>query len=613
MGSGRSARCRALLLLFALTIITLGAGIRAAAASETVIVVTSPLDALPDAACPDDDRCTLRAAIGAANAVPPDTVPVITFDPSVFDPAVPQVIALESQLPPVATPGTRIDGTGAGVVISGANLPVSARGLSLVGAGIAVQGLVLQDFGDACILTTGSGVRIGGDRELGEGNVLTGCGTGVLAAGDGTVIEGNAFGLDPISGEPEPLGVGVRAEGASVRIGGEPAARYGNSFFAAGTAVELFSTAEQTEVLGNQFGSEHAGVGFGVRIFAGSRNNRVEGNDFARVSGSGIAVLDDAEPPASGNSLRLNTYGEIGGLPIDLRGDGIRNENDPGDGDDGPNGMRNHPVITRATQARVEGIVDGCSGCTVDLYRVAHEPGGANDTPSAPVFAATTTTDSAGRFAFDSPAVTPGTWVAAMATDASGNSSEFGPSLRVGTGVVQCGAIELQRGWNLVGYFAPTTALGGTFPAGAPAPSPVTAIYRLVDGTSNFLAWFADSGTASTLSAVQTGEAYWFYARTGVDLPGTITLTAALPVTIVPGWNAFTYVGASGHVLDALANLDGGWTALYRLVNDGESAFWEWLGGPDTPDWARAATDVEACGAYVILATEGATLVPLQP
>ncbi len=612
MGSGPSARSSALLTL-ALLIAAVVSGGRASAAGELVLVVTSPLDALPDAVCPDDERCTLRAAIGAANDAEPDTVPVITFDPSVFDPAAPETIVLEQPLPALAAPGARVDGSGAGVVISGANLDASARGLRLVGDGIVVRGLAIVDFGDACIVTTGDDIRIGGDRELGQGNALAGCSRGILAAGDDTAIEGNTFGLDPISGERKPPSVAIRIEGTRARVGGEPPDRFGNRILAAGVGVELYATAQEAQVLGNRFGSEPGSLESGVRIFAGSTANRVEGNEFVWAAGAAISVLDDATPPARGNSLRLNSYGALGGLAIDLRGDGVRNENDAGDEDEGPNDMRNHPVITRATQASVEGLVEGCAGCTVDLYRVTHEPGGSSDVPSVPVFAGTTVTDGAGRFTFESPAVTPGTWVTAMATDAEGNSSEFGPPARVGTGVVQCGDVHLQPGWNLSGYFAPTTSLGATFPPGAPSPSPITAVYRLLDGSSHFLAWFADGGTASTLPSVQTGEAYWFYAREPVDLPGTVTLTAALPVAIAPGWNAFVYVGASEHVLDALASLQGQWTALYRLVNDGEATFWEWLGGPDTPEWARASTQVESCAAYVLFATEPATLVPLQP
>src|SRR5690606_21166692 len=135
---------------------------------------------------------------------------------------------------------------------------------------------------------------------------------------------------------------------------------------------------------------------------------------------------------------------------------------DDGDGDIGPNAWLNHPLITRATQSRIEGTA--CAGCEVQVYAAVHLPGGIGDFGSLPLPVGTITANAGGTFAVDSPPVSPGEWVIALAIDADGNTSEFGPANRVGAGAVQCGNLDLRAGWNHVGFFGPQTViLGDTF------------------------------------------------------------------------------------------------------------------------------------------------------
>src|SRR5690606_7654869 len=119
----------------------------------------------------------------------------------------------------------------------------------------------------------------------------------------------------------------------------------------------------------------------------------------------------------------------------------------------------------------------------------------------------------AGNFTFNSPAISPSTWLMAMTTDGDGNSSEFSPAERVGAGAVQCGNQALVPGWNFAGYFGQPMALGDDFPGPA-----VRAVHRLGNGTTNYLSWFT-SGSIG-LGSLTTGEPYWFYADAAMPLPG---------------------------------------------------------------------------------------------
>jgi hypothetical protein len=221
----------------------------------------------------------------------------------------------------------------------------------------------------------------------------------------------------------------------------------------------------------------------------------------------------------------------------------------------------------------------------------------------------TTTADSAGNFALDGPAVTPGQWVTALVTDAAGNTSEFGPSARVGTGLAQCGNITLEPGWNHAGFFGPDPlTLASVFPQ----DGGVSAIYHLVDGTSDFEHWFANGGPR-TLTTLQPGEAYWFFADHEVTLTAGFSLSVSLPVALVPGWNDFVYIGAADDVPDAFASIAGSYSDLSQWASGPGGAGWLAYGGPAIPAWARDFNAVQACGTYELYVDAPGTLEPLQP
>jgi hypothetical protein len=309
-------------------------------------------------------------------------------------------------------------------------------------------------------------------------------------------------------------------------------------------------------------------------------------------------------------TISNNVFRDISVLAIDLNDDGIHNPNHAGDTTAGANGLLNSPVISRALQAEVSGVA--CAGCQVQLYLAQHHPGGATDYGSRPLTGGVTVAGATGTFTAAATGLSPGDWLVALATDATGNTSEFGSSVRVGAGSVQCGNIPLRAGWNLVGYFgAEPLPLGSEFPAEGSSVGAVRAIYQLDAASGTYSRWLAETGAGRTLASLTPGATYWMLADSTVALDGGFSLSAPVPVVLSPGWNAFVYIGATAPVADALQSIAGSYTGLVSWASEGQD--WRRFGSPDVPGWAQDFNGIQACTAYELFATEPAILTPLQP
>lgn len=590
--------------------------LRLGAAPSADIVVTIAGDA-GGASCPGD-ACTLRAAIDAANAVDGETPLTIGFDPAVFKPDSPAVISIaDSPLPALTRTHLVVDGSGAGVVVRGAsqNLSGATNGLTLAGDNEAVRGLAVEHFSGACVIATGVSASIGGDSSLAQGLRVGDCTTGIDVHGADALVAGNRVGFaEDGSSLPVEIGVLVAAGGVTVGNDGEVAGFaniIGNAQVGVRVGAGLGAAFSGARVVGNTVGRDTSGGPAPVLVSVELRQpstGTVVGNNLLADAATAISVAPDADDVSvAGNRFQQNAFQALTGLAIDLDADGESNPNDTGDTDTGANGLINHPVITRAVQSRITG--SACAACSVQLYLADHRTGSPNDYGSVPVAGGTTTADSSGDFAFDGPAVTPGQWVTALVTDADGNTSEFGPSARVGTGLGQCGNITLEPGWNHAGFFGPDpVTLASVFPENGG----VSAIYHLIDGTSEFEHWFANGGPR-TLTTLQPGEAYWFYADEEVTLTAGFSLSVSLPVPLVAGWNDFVYIGASAEVPDAFQSIAGSYHDLFQWAVDDEASRWLSYGGPGVPAWARDFSSVETCGAYEVYVDAPGLLIPLQP
>ena len=304
------------------------------------------------------------------------------------------------------------------MVLDGTN--AGSSGLEVIGGSSnnLIRGLVINRF------TGAAGINIHGTStgNLVEGNFL---GTDVT----GTRDRGN-----------EGDGVSVSSGSDDVVIGGTtPASRNvisGNDE----RGVEI-RDATFTRVLGNRIGTTKGGkgaLGNGLAGVAISGSNHEIGasrsggsNTIAFNGGDGIVISSGTNNTGDGNSVFSNA-----GLGIDLANDGPT-PNDKGDGDSGPNGLQNKPVLTAARTVSGKTTIKGelksrpDSGYLIQFYS---SPSGTNEGKrfigARPSFVKT---DSSGRTTFTfSPAtrvpVGRSITATAKATDFDatlGDTSEF--------------------------------------------------------------------------------------------------------------------------------------------------------------------------------------------
>ena len=593
--------------------------VRVAAAAPVYIVVTSASDTIAAPVCPDTNRCTLRKAIDTANLDTTATTVTISFSATIFPLTTPATISVgATPLPVAARPDLTIDGSGAGVRL--VSTPAgSPDGLVLSGPRSRVSALSIGQFSGVCLKFTGADAVVGGDRTAGRGNDFGDCGTAIRIEGENARVLGNnvGFGVDRLS--PAPVQLGVVATGSNTAIGDDGlGAGYQNHVGNAQVGVIIggagSSPVTGVKVVGNVIGRAPDGraakVGSAVRVLSPVTSALVAANSLSNAQ-TGVAVQGSAAgPSAQGVRIIANSFSQIERLSIDLNDDNLTNPNDEGDADVGANGLRNHPRFGRVVQSRISGTA--CADCQVQLYLAAHAPGGTIDFGATPIPGGVKQTNFDGSFVFESPAVTPGQWVTALATDAQGNTSEFAPGSRVGSGSIQCGNGALAAGWNLVGYFgAEAVNLGASFPVEGTGAGGVRAIYHLEAGTGAYTRWLADTSVARTLLSLEPGEAYWFLADGPAPLSGGFSVSAPISVPLKAGWNTVVYIGASAPVADAFASLATNYKELFAW--DASSAGWSTYSAEGAPTWAQGFTEAQACRAFQLFSGADALLVPLQP
>jgi hypothetical protein len=175
---------------------------------------------------------------------------------------------------------------------------------------------------------------------------------------------------------------------------------------------------------GNRLEIDGAGLSNGsAGLRLASSHSTLSNLAINNFSGAGIAIDDGL-----GNSIRrVNMAGNT--VPIDLGSDGPT-ENDAGDADEGPNRLMNAPAIVSAEESQgrftVRYVVDATEGhaaypLAIDFYSWDEDSGGltwvAEDTLTQPADESSAV--------FFSP-LRAGVTLVATATDAAGNTSEFG-------------------------------------------------------------------------------------------------------------------------------------------------------------------------------------------
>lgn len=208
-----------------------------------------------------------------------------------------------------------------------------------------------------------------GLTESGEGkpNVFGGPGFGVVIGPgthlvtSGTSVLGNLFGMDELGDPLDPadrrVGISTGSNSEDITIG---LPELGNRICCYLEGIRLSAFPTRVRILGNHFESmiysAISVLGSTAPIQIGDvepgAGNTIKSNGLPTAS-PGIKLLGSA----NGVTIRGNSIRDNGGLGIDLLNVGTNQysfpdgptPNDPGDDDDGGNGLQNYPVLTQAT------------------------------------------------------------------------------------------------------------------------------------------------------------------------------------------------------------------------------------------------------------------------
>jgi parallel beta-helix repeat protein len=205
--------------------------------------------------------------------------------------------------------------------------------------------------------------------------------------------------------------------------------------------------------------------GDGIRVNRGF-NTKVIGNYIHDNLGAGVFVNDPGVVLGDGTFISGNRIFDDGALGIDLAPAGVT-ANDPGDADGGANLLQNFPVLTAVLasppKAFVAGTLNSKANSTYRLEFFSNntcDPSGNGEGGRILGFTSVTTDGSGNaNFQFNSApgsdGTFPGQFVAATASDAAGNTSEFSPCLVVQDG----GRISLERLYDRIAETAGSISL----------------------------------------------------------------------------------------------------------------------------------------------------------
>jgi uncharacterized repeat protein (TIGR01451 family) len=367
---------------------------------------------------------------------------------------------------------------------SGDGIRVTGNGNTIVGnyIGTDPMGTVALGNGEFGIQINSSNNVVGGAtlaaRNLLSSNhsggvTITGPSSSLMATGN--MIQGNFIGTD-VTGTaalPNFIGVQLAQDEENNTIGGTAAGEgnlisgntrggidvsHPNSDTSAGNVIQgnfIGTTFNGTGALGN--------TGFGVFVSlppnsVDCANNIIGGsvagaNVIAFNTGTGVVIGGNAQDTGTvGNLIRFNSI-YSNGFGIGLGNNGVT-PNHSGGAIPGPNNFQNFPVITSVvagSSTTVNGTFNSGANMTytLDFY--------ASPAPDATGFgqgkrylsSEPVTTDSSGNatFSFSLTASTsPGEWITATATDASGDTSEFSQAVQAPGVLAQADLVLMASG-----------------------------------------------------------------------------------------------------------------------------------------------------------------------
>jgi len=418
------------------------------------------------------------------------------------------------------------------VTVRGCFLGVDAAGVAAVPSGIGFHGHL------------GTGVVVGGpapaDRNLISGTTDNGV---KLERCTDCLVQGNLIGTDASGAAAIGAGsvgvrIGVDCPGTVVRENVVAAAETQGVDVGEIGSDALFGVTLQGNWIGTDvngtadLGNGQNGIWIDTHQVTVGGLGAGEGNVIAFNRAAGVIVIYNTPQPSQntirGNSIYENGLGEAASLStlgIDLGdpgspGQGGTTPNDLGDGDDGPNGHLNFPLISSATtnapggqSTTIQGVLDSTASTQfeIDFYAVSvclRRPQGFREGQTY-IGTDTVTTDGSGHAVINTvlPGIglEPGDTVSATATDAAGNTSEFSQrfvlSANPASGSPAGGIETTLTGFNFLAGASVTVG-------GQPATNVVVTNYNSLDattpalspGTVNAITVTNTDGSASTLA-----------------------------------------------------------------------------------------------------------------
>jgi parallel beta-helix repeat protein len=425
----------------AVGLVLIAGGVPASAQDETTITVDTTSVVVDfgggrmvaDLPGPDGLTSLREAAIASTNTTGPE---MIAFDIPTTDPGFDGeefVIAIDPDPVPqrvsfgleIGDDATTIDATtqpgGFPIVVEGG--PQSTTdpdgGLRITSSGNAVIGLGVRGYANAMQADGGSNNRFVGVTATGNANAIlfSGGGTGGVVSGS-TVSDNLRIGIGAINTADIVIDgntiTGNGNEGVFIQ-NGDRVSVTDNLISGSGLAAILHQGGIVGTIAGNTITDNDI---WGIMVQGGrfSQQLTITGNSIANNGALGIDLLGGKEDPA--------------GSP----GGGVT-RNDPGDRDEGANGLLNYPEKLSATDDGTATTVEGRltspdpQTITIELFaNTAPDPSGFGE---GETFLATATADAKGRFTATLPGGLAGQWITTTATDAAGNTSEFSEAVQV--------------------------------------------------------------------------------------------------------------------------------------------------------------------------------------
>lgn len=466
--------------------------------------------------------------------------------------------------------GVTIFGTGAtGNKVIGNYIGTDVTGLKYLG----------NNFGGVRIQEAPNNI-IGGTT-AGERNIISGNYEGVELIGDGATgnrIIGNYIGTD-VTGTTKLRnnGNGVVISFAPNNIigGTTPGERNlisGNDV--CGVSI-IGSGSTGNSVTGNFIGTDVNGLAnlgnqlCGVGIDSAS-NNIIGGttaNERNLISGNngGVMLTSYLRETNIGNRVLGNSIFNNASLGIDLFPTGVT-ANDPGDPDTGPNNLQNFPLLTAVSSTTILGTLDSLAANASYPMRLeffANTVSNTSGKSEGEVFLGATSVAAPGAFSFNYTPVFGKPFISATATDSTGNTSEFSPtvapaptvtianpfsctgpgnSLTVSVTISNLATVAMPASFSVTALPAGLIGLSGSGTSTVGAPPTVTATSVMFNvtlaagqiATATYQVQVIDTATSGTQFCITTMNSFGNVTGVPVQTCATINCPAAGPGALFP-------------------------------------------------------------------------------